>query len=91
MRGLWASVLLVQWNEAFSITEKRTTMLAMSSHSLQRSLQAKRHDAQRWFGGRDFRKVCELAGIEPEFIMRKFYEMMVRNRELATRPIAGIL
>lgn len=97
MRDLWAAVLLTQWNEAFDIGDGRMTHAArMAAAAVSRGSKvvaqrkiATRRDAQRWFATRGCRDICELAGVEFEFIQRKFNEMIVADPSLDARNLGG--
>ena len=71
-RTLWAAVLMNEWACVFT----------------PRAIMDDEHDrarAKKWFGGKDFQMVCTLAGVEPEFIMRRFKDAVAaQDRTEAT-------
>lgn len=60
MRQMWGEVLQRALDDAFGAVVGST-----SGHTAE----AERKRARDWIGTRDFREVCELAGIEPEAVL----------------------
>ncbi|MDN5789037.1 hypothetical protein [Pseudorhodobacter sp.] len=65
-RALWASVLLVQWSDAFP--ESRVTKRGGGAFG-----RRSRDYACDWFGSRDFHQVCALAGLDGSSVMSRFH------------------
>lgn len=58
-RQLWRAVLAVNLDAALGVT------VGVKCKSLDR------YQAQQWIGSRGFRDVCELAGLDPEFVLER--------------------
>lgn len=61
-RGMWGEVLMRGMADATA---------SLTATVCQCELQARR-EARLWVGSRDFKEVCELAGLDPEAVLGKF-------------------
>ncbi|PHS21762.1 MAG: hypothetical protein COA84_15215 [Robiginitomaculum sp.] len=68
-KKLWAAVLLAQWDLVFKSSKKK-------SHFALRFPTGDVMAARRWFGGRNFSIVCDLAGVDPEYVLDRFEEKL---------------
>ncbi|WP_299647955.1 hypothetical protein [uncultured Jannaschia sp.] len=72
MRRLWCAVLYEQVRLAISTPSSQQSSLAISQ-------------AVHWIGSRDFRFVCELAGLDPDWIERGIARTMAQGKRLRAR------
>lgn len=73
--ALWASVLLEQW--CIALREKTATRLELAY-------------ARSWFGGRDFRFICGLIGLDSDSVLDRYRRAIKpvleqENREASTK------
>lgn len=76
-RELWCAVIAHQFNLAFGRHVRRYGNGTYSLHPLEKQR------ARDWFGSRDFKQVCALANVEPEFIMRGVQARLAAERSAA--------
>ena len=74
---LWQAVVL------------RAAMDALADNPSSDEDQRAKRDADRWFrfGGRDFREVCTLAGIDPDFIADAYKSGRIDRRLLKSKEV----
>ena len=75
-RALWCSVLKTAWMDA----------LYPSHGSLKREVDANR----AWFGTGAYRLVCAAAGIDADFVLKRFHEVLADRNRRVTSPFRRI-
>lgn len=68
-RLLWGGVLLEQWKIALSTRAGWGRTITANVEISQ---------ARTWFGGKDFRIVCDFAGLDPDVVMRGYHEKLAK-------------
>lgn len=70
-RTLWCNVLMVAWEDALQ------PVLLLKSWEVD--------EARRWFGSRDFHRVCMWAGVDADRILRAYQAAMATRDDVAGR------
>lgn len=78
-RALWASVLMTAIRDALAPDEKLQTR--NGNHGSASKLD--RAQAQSWVGSKDFRIVCEAAGLNPDYILAAYRAGKIKRGDLA--------
>lgn len=78
-RALWASVLMTAMRDALAPDSKLQT--SKGNHGGASKLD--RAQAQSWIGSRGFYTVCELAGLDPDYILAAHRAGKIKRGDLA--------
>lgn len=78
-RALWASVLMTAIRDALAPDSKVQT--SKGNHGSVTNLD--RAQSQSWIGSRGFRTVCELAGLDPDYILAAYRAGKINRDNLA--------